>query len=134
MGCFKREYKGGTQLKHETLPLICKRIFFSLEQGKCEDSYDRLEINSVIIGLSQSCKMGDLWRLARGMQVSNSLQMKKSSENDDLVKRLYESATLKLNPKERRLQRISNLMSIADDPSSEAERKEAERIIDEIYS
>ena len=66
--------------------------------------------------------------------MNNPLQMKKLSENDDLVKRLYESATLKLNPKERRLQRISNLMSIADDPSSEAERKEAERIIDEIYS
>ena len=65
--------------------------------------------------------------------MNNPLQMKKSIENDDLVKRLYESATLKLNPKERRLQQISNLMSIADDPSSEAERKEVERIIDEIF-
>ena len=67
------------------------------------------------------------------MQMNNPLQMKKSIENEDLVKRLYESATLKLNPKERRLQQISNLMSIADDPSSEAERKEVERIIDEIF-
>ncbi len=65
--------------------------------------------------------------------MNNPLQMKKSIENEDLVKRLYESATLKLNPKERRLQQISNLMSIADDPSSEAERKEVERIIDEIF-
>ena len=55
------------------------------------------------------------------------MQLKKSSQNDDLIKRLYESAALKLNAKERRQQRISNLMSIADDPSSEAERKEAER-------
>ena len=65
--------------------------------------------------------------------MNNPLQMKKSSENEDLLKRLYESATLKLHPKERRLQQISNLMSIADDPSSEAERREAERIIDEIF-
>ena len=65
--------------------------------------------------------------------MNNPFQLEKSSQNGDLIKRLYESATLRLSAKERREQRISNLMSIADDPSSKDERREAERIIDEIY-
>lgn len=48
-----------------------------------------------------------------------------------MTKRLKESATLKLSAEERRAQRIANLMSIADDPSSEAARREAEKFIDE---
>ena len=63
--------------------------------------------------------------------MTNLLQTKKSSQHDDLIKRLKESATLKLSAEERRAQRISNLMSIADDPSSEAARREAEKFIDE---
>lgn len=66
--------------------------------------------------------------------MNNPLQLKKINLDDDLTKRLYASATLRLSAKDRRAQRISNLMSIADDPSSEAARQEAERIIDEIYS
>lgn len=63
--------------------------------------------------------------------MTNLLQSKKSSQNDDMTKRLKESATLKLSAEERRAQRIANLMSIADDPSSEAARREAEKFIDE---
>lgn len=63
--------------------------------------------------------------------MTNLLQTKKSSQNDDMTKRLKESATLKLSAEERRAQRIANLMSIADDPSSEAARREAEKFIDE---
>ena len=63
--------------------------------------------------------------------MTNLFETKKSSQNDDMTKRLKESATLKLSAEERRAQRIANLMSIADDPSSEAARREAEKFIDE---
>ena len=66
--------------------------------------------------------------------MSSPLQLKNPNQNGDLVKRLCDSATLKLSAREKRKQRISNLMSIADDPSNEDERKKAEKIIDEIYS
>lgn len=66
--------------------------------------------------------------------MNNTLQLEKIYQDDDLLNRLYASATLRLSAKDRRGQRISNLMSIADDPSSEAARQDAERIIDEIYS
>ena len=57
--------------------------------------------------------------------------LKKLSTDKKLIKRLNESATLTLHPEERREQRISNLLSIADDPSSKSARRYAERIIDE---
>ena len=63
--------------------------------------------------------------------MTNLFQMKKSRRNDDLIKRLKESATLKLSAEERRSQQIANLMSIADDPSSEVARREAEKFIAE---
>ena len=65
--------------------------------------------------------------------MNSQFQMKKSNRNDELVKLLYESATLRLSPEERRQQRISNLMSLADNPASEAERKYAEDIVDGKY-
>ena len=65
--------------------------------------------------------------------MSNPFQLKNPDQNEQLTRRLYDSATLSLTKKERREQRISNLLSIADDPSSPKARKEAEKIIDEIY-
>ena len=56
---------------------------------------------------------------------------KKSSEDKKIIDRMNKSATLTLRPEERRAQRISYLLSIADDPSSKSARRYAERIIDE---
>ena len=48
--------------------------------------------------------------------MNNQYQLKKSSQDDDLTRHLYESAILRLRAKKRREQRISNLMSIVDAP------------------
>ena len=54
-------------------------------------------------------------------------------QNEKLEELLKESATLNLGPAERREQRISWVLSIADDPNSEEERLKAEKILDEQY-
>ncbi len=64
--------------------------------------------------------------------MKNPHELKKSVQNDNITQRLYDSATLTLSREDRRAQRISNLMSIADDPSDADARRDAEIIIDEI--
>jgi len=60
-------------------------------------------------------------------------ESKKSKETNDLIQRLNDSATLTLSREDKRAQRISYLMSIADDPASDEERQEAEKIVDENF-
>ena len=62
----------------------------------------------------------------------NTLKSKKSSKTDELEQRLYKSATLKLTPAERRAQRVSYLLSIADEINDDT-IKQAEKTIDEMY-
>ncbi len=62
----------------------------------------------------------------------NSLKSKKSSKTDELEQRLYKSATLNLTPEERRAQRVSYLLSIADEIDDDT-IKQAEKTIDEMY-
>jgi len=57
----------------------------------------------------------------------------KSKQTNNLIKRLNKSATLTLSAEDKRAQRISNLMSIVDDPTSEEERRKAEKFVDENF-